>query len=222
MKKSIIVLFLSAIVAVTVMGCKKDILKIEDVTTAEENTSEVSIGTIRGMVEDGMYVNKRFGISFKVDEDCTIFSDEMILTVLGIASDMLNEGEEFSSEDIEGLLDGMVPDYMHLYGDNKSSLNIIFVKLSEAECPNLSIDEYVEISCQQIEQSGMADYTIAPIEKRVYGGKEYVCIDAVTDIGMEQHALICIQDGYAITITMSDFSGGKYYEQFINSFIEVE
>ncbi|MBE5932374.1 MAG: hypothetical protein E7263_03000 [Lachnospiraceae bacterium] len=241
MKKTILLLSTLAALSLALYGCdskekattEKDIVEdaIEDVelpTTSEETTeaediSEQTVDAERGVVENNTFTNKVFKVSFPINEDWYVCSDKEIAEIIGLTSDTIEESGSMTIEQFEAATAGTVYDCVFYFSDMQSNTNITFTSLDKlAMYATRPVEDYAELTMTQLESMSSPSYTFEDMTHETYGGCEYVCINANTDMGYQQKMLMRKENGYMVCITLTYFPElESEMQSFLDSFTEV-
>ena len=100
----------------------------------------------RGAVENGVYKNSAFGISFSADESWYYFTDSEIAETMGFTA------EELLSDDFENILEEteIIHD-MYCVSENGATVNVNYENTGLVYGGIMDEKTYLEISCQQLE-----------------------------------------------------------------------
>ena len=128
----------------------------------------------RGTVENGVYENSSFGVTFAADENWYYYNDEEIASSMGVAAD------EIYPEDFEGT--AVIYDMYCTNLSTGGSVNINYEKAGEG----VTEEYYLEITKTQIENQingtalSLARNTTGLVS---VGGKDVLCMYITIDAG---------------------------------------
>lgn len=195
-----------------------------EVTTENPHISEQYMEPTRGTVENGVYTNESIKISFPIQEDWHVCSDEEVAEIIGYTTENIEETTKISVEQFEEATAGTVYDIVFYTSDIESNVNIVFMDLDKTgKYATLPVDDYAELSASQLKSMSNVNYTIGEINHETYGGDDYVCINAETDQGYNQKLLIKKENGQMVCITLTFLPESESEMQsFLDSFTEVQ
>lgn len=127
----------------------------------------------RGKVENGIYKNSAFGISFSADESWYYFTDSEIAETMGFTA------EELLSEDYANVLEEveMIHD-MYCVSESGATVNVNYENTGLVYGGIIDEETYVEVASEQLEAQvgggiGLARNEIGTVE---ISGKEVPCL----------------------------------------------
>ena len=154
------------------------------------------------------YTSEWLGLTYTLDDQSVMATDEEINALMQIGADMLLEGE-----DGEQLLDyaeiAMVFEMMAIRGDGSNNIIIAAEKLM---LENMTEDQYIEALKQQIEAMGVSNYTFNDVTSRTINDVEFKELSYVMEMqGTEIKQMYLIKKlgdrMAAITLTYADEEG---------------
>ena len=247
MKKKLAIILTSAVLATSLCACGKE----ETTTTAEPTTETITQTTAdtndtedsdtpasnddaqtsdeafqaeRGSVdENNVYTNRSFDISFKIDDNCTIYSDAEIIQLLGVGQDILQDSVGYTSEQLEAALSGTFYDVWFSYPDGMSNIYVAYENLDTMGASNVGEDMFILSMKQQFEAVTSLGYTFDDDTTETYAGQTYSCINAHTNRNMDQKVLLRKYKNYMICITISYPAGTTQIpDNFLSSITNAE
>ncbi len=188
-----------------------------------QDVSEQYMEPIRGTVTDNVYANESIKVSFPINEDMYVCSDEEIATIVGFATESSEEMSTLTVEQFEAATAGTVYDMIIFFSDMQSNVNITFMSLDRlGNYATMPVDSYATLTIKQLEAISTVNYTFGEITHETYGGVDYCVFDVYTDLGYNQKILIKKENGLMVCITLT------YYPElenemnaFLDSFIEM-
>lgn len=239
MKKKLLLLSALTTFAFALSGCdSKDsntsaVDNSEPATTAEATTeatteaqdiSEQLVDAERGTVENGVYTNDVFKISFPIQDDWYVCSDAEIAQLIGFTADSIDETGVMTAEQFEAATSGTIYDLVFYFSDMQSNVNIVLSNLDMLGMyATLPTEKYAELTVSQLQNITTPKYTFGDITSETYGGSEYTCLPAETDQGYNQKILMKKENGYMVVITLTYFPELESEMQtFLDSFTEVQ
>lgn len=240
MKKKFIALLAVAAMSIAFVGCgdsEKSTTKATTETTTEatddttdtadasDNDTSADIQVERGVIDSGVFTNRLMKVSFPITEDMTVYTDEQVLSIMGMSQDLLtDENGVFTAEQYEDAMSGTIYDIMFAFPDGRSNVSVAYSNLNKnGMAPDISTDVYAAACVSQLEQMTSPKYDIAETTTETYGGLEYTCINAGTDQGFSQKMLMRREGNYMILITLTCLdSTPELATDFLNSFIPVQ
>lgn len=191
-----------------------------DVTdeTTEANAEE-EITAERGTIENNVYTNKTFDISFEIGSDCTLYTDEQITQLLGIGQNVLESNGLYSANQMEQAMNGTFYDVWFAYSDGKSNTYVAYENMKTTGTYGIyDANAYAEALKRQFSSITTYTYTFDPNTVETLGGYEYVCLNCKTDQGLDQKVLLRQVANYMVCITISYPSGDTTIpDQFMSS-----
>ncbi len=162
-----------------------------------------------GTTTGNIYRNDYLGITFTKPDTWKYFTDEEIAQVMGVAKDMLKDGENFSDSYLTSLVE-----FMALEPNEGCNVNLTVEKLKGYSGKNTDIDAYVDAFKKML--PGQYDENVAKVnisdtvtEKKI-GENTYRCLRATVQIAggtMEQEYLLRIVDSYVVAICITAVGG---------------
>ena len=248
MKKKIAVVLVSAMMAMSLCACGKEEAATTEaatemtteVTTEETTTEEAteatnddatsddasgdSIQAERGTIdENNVYTNSTLGLSFTIDDNCTIYSDEQIMQLLGMGQDVLQDEVGLSAEQLEKAMNGTFYDVWFAYPDGVSNIYVAYENQSMTGTLLYDESTYASSMKSQFEAVTSLGYTFDADTTETYAGQEYTCLNAHTTQGIDQKVLLRKYKNYMICITISFPAGTtEIPERFLNSIAAAE
>ncbi len=232
MKKKFLLLSTIFVLSTSLWGCSSE--KEDDTVTVVPPSIEdtyqnydldIELPADRGYINDGIFTNAVFELSFPVQDDWLVCTDLQALQILDLSTDGVGENDIISASNYEERGAGSIYDIVFYFSDQQS--NVIVSYINSNTLPgfdDMTLDEYAEgIETYLLSAQGGASYTINDRTVETYGGREYTCINVSTNIGFEQKMLLRKCNGYMITVTLTYFPETEAEMQaYLDSFIEVE
>lgn len=193
---------------------------ISDASNSDKKATTAS----RGTIEDGVYTNETFKVSFPISDDMTVFTDEEVLSILGVGQDIMSSNGMYTAEQIENALNGTIYDIMFAFPDGQSNVSVSYINLNQnGMTTNLSLDVYVDATMSQLEQMTSPKYTSLEKTTETYSGIEYTCINTKTDMGYSQKMAARFEGNYIVQITITYLDDSpELATDFLNSLLPVE
>lgn len=227
MKKKLMMVLSGAILAMSLCACGKEETTTapttaqvtESVTDFDTQETEDSFQADRGTVDSSnVYTNSAFDLSFKIDDNCTIYTDEQIMQLLGIGQDVIQESFGYTAEQLEKAMNGTFYDVWFAYPDGASSVYVAYENMDTMGISSATEDMFVVSMKQQFEAVTSLGYTFDDDTKESYGGYEYTCINAHTNANIDQKFLLRKNKNYMICIAISFPAGtSEIPNSFLNS-----
>ena len=189
--KKLIALFLALIMILSFAGCSE-----------EEKTENKEIVPERGTVENGIYKNSVFGISFEFGENWSVLSDEEIAVAMGVAAEEIyGEGAEITGDNIY--------DFYGVKNETNATVSINYEDLGTIGTMT-DANYYLETVMTNLiangADSGIVDAIISNV---TLGEKEVPCLHIVFEFGGSKiyQKLIVSQTGtWMSTVTVASLS----------------
>lgn len=182
----------------------------EPEATPEATSEAASIEATRGVVENGVFTNSTFGISFPVSSDMVAYTDEQIAQMLGMGSDVVAENGLYSAEQMEQAMQGSIYDAMFVMADGSSNVSIVYENMDvTANGIYYNEDQYLQVVGSQLSQMSSPAYTVGEPSKITLGGKEYARVDMTTDAGYSQTYCVRAQDNYMTAFIYTCMNGSE-------------
>ncbi len=200
--------------------------KLEETEPVEPEETEDS-GTIeatRGSIENGMFLNETFQLSFPVSDDMVVLTDEQILQAMGISSEVLLDNKICTAEQMETAMEGSIYDTIIMMPDGTSKLVVMYENLDvTAKGLSLTASQYLQIVINHLSQIMDSECSISDMEEVTYGGFEYTKVDITQSQGYVQTYLVRIQDNYVVGMIYTCVSGQEEArDDFFQSLVEVQ
>lgn len=188
-KKSIVLVALAALFALTLFGCSSD--------KQPEQSGEPAAPFSRGVWEESVYTNTFAGITYTLPEGWLSMSDEDMLALMG------SDQTEITAED-KSVYDMMVQ-------DPSTGDNIIIMMEDLAQTPGadkLSVDQYITLLKTQMEDG----YTCGDTYEQELSGHTYTVLPVTISsdgFSMEQHHMMRREGDHLIDVlfTVSSDTG---------------
>lgn len=174
-------------------------------TEAEDEEPEVDFGKILESVEDGVYINEYFDVSFMPGSTWFFYDDDQLLEFMDINSDSITTDEQR----LEVLSELQVV-YCAMSVDLTTGANIIMEVEDLTFSPNgtcYDAPTYAEFNANQFELSG---YTIESIDTITVGSNEYsrvVCTIVSEGLEITQELLFKRVDDYMFGMIITVYDG---------------
>lgn len=202
MSKKYIAVFLAIILVFTFSSCTEK--------EKEESENVVPVGN-RGTIDNNVYTNKKFNLSFKALEGWNFLSDVEIVRALGLSND------EETNESAGLLLEQStaIYDMYCVNGDFTSSIQVNYELVDiEGMEADISPELYLETILNQTEQmilsmdSGSMSLKDSEITVKEVGGKLFPCLNMVlqyTDTGASVFESILVKkvDGWMASVIVT-------------------
>ncbi len=194
MKKQLLALTLALILIVSLVGCSKDI-KLR-----------------QGSTYGNVYTNTDADITFTKSDTMEFASKSEIAELMDVSEDIIANGKEiFDSMDITSFID-----FLALDTATGNNVALTFEDLSKTGNANMSMDEYIKISKENIIATGVS-YTFEDESEVKLGGKTYAKLVATTTyygVSMTQAIYVRKIGHYIalITVTVVDGTPVSTYE----------
>lgn len=192
----------------------------EPTETAEAETIEAT----RGSIENGMFLNETFHVSFPVSDDMVVFTDEQILQAMGMSADALVDNKVYTAKQMETAMAGSVFDTMIMMPDGSSNFVVLYENL-DVTAHGISVTEsqYLQIVTNGVRQSVAEECSISEMEEVTVGGQEYTKVDITQSQGYVTTYLVRIQDNYVVSMIYTCVGGREEMrEDFFQSMVEVQ
>lgn len=145
----------------------------------EEETQKITAK--RGMVEDGVYKNEAFGVSFPVSENLTVCTDEQIAKNLNLGQELLKEEGKYSVNDMEEVMQGAMYDTVIMFSDNRSNVSVVYENMDLSQSSGLDEEQYAKAVADMLNSMEVMNYKAGEITKQDIGGTEFTALSAKAD-----------------------------------------
>ena len=136
----------------------------------------------RGTVENGVYKNEVFGITFAGDESWYYYSDEEIASAMGIAPEDMASADD--TKDLEKA--GIIYDMYCANTSTGGTVNITYEDLAATYGEVIDVEYYLELYQLEINSqpnSGSISVTKNEMDVFPIGGNMYPCLNIEADFG---------------------------------------
>lgn len=176
-----------------------------------------------GEIEEGVYSNEFFGLNMDVPEDWTVLSQEELIELMGMSSDMIAE----TNPDMADAYDLENMDMLQLFGFFKYPMDELRIVnpniLGTAEKVGIlsgvsNGKEYLEFTSEQLLSMGFGYEISEDIEEVEVFGKTLSKMQAILDMGDEaliQDFYCTVENGYALVI-IATYSESDGQEEIAN------
>lgn len=193
-----------------------------DVETEVETEVEEEVVATRGTVENGMFTNETFGISFAVTDDMLVYTDEQLLQAVGVGTDVAAENMSMTAEEMEEMMSGVMYDTMMTMSDGLSNV-IVAYENTQKTFLQFTEEQYITMLQNQLSQIEDIDYTFGETERVTLGGHEYAKCDFYTTQGISQTYCLRMVGDYQVSIIYTCLDGSEQLrDDFFASFVEVQ
>lgn len=186
---------------------------------------EDSVQPVRGTLENGMFTNEVFHISFPVSDDMLVFTDEQIMQIIGMGTEVMEEaGIHYSAEQMEQAMQGTIYDTVIMMPDGASNVMVLYENLDvTAQGMRFTEKQYLQIVIARISKMLGEESIVHEQETITIGGKDYTKVEVETGQGYSQTYYIRNQENYMVGFLYTCVDGAEAArEEFFNSFVEVE
>lgn len=190
---AILILLLSA----TLTGCK-DL----------GGSSQPSESDIKGEWTDGVYANKFFNLKFTLPEGWNAASDEEILEIMNLGSELLDDKDNMIQEMLK-----QKQIYNMMAADPTTGVNVSVVMENLALTvggTSYDAQEYADFTAEQLEAIEELNYTASDSKEVELAGETYVQLPMsveISGISMEQAYYLRKLDKYMVCIIVTDTAG---------------
>ncbi len=209
MKKKIITLLLASALSLGLFACGKENTKSNIETTTQSTTEERDDGTFqaeRGSVENNLYKNNQFDISFSIDEDCEILTDQKIAETLGYADKISTAMTgNLTADTLENAFYGTFYDVWFVYPDQQTNVYIAYENMKKTGTyGSLTAADYAKMLKESLSKNTSVYYTFSDDTHVSYCGYEYICLNSKLNDGAGLQKMLIRQVGnYMMCITVS-------------------
>lgn len=161
----------------------------------------------RGEWDGNLYQNTFAGFNFRMPEGWLASSDEEIARMMEQSVEMLEDDGAYQKavESMETVYDAMMADPN--IGNN---VIVMYQNVGLMGMLGAELDEYVEETVKQLEESDQFAYTFVETTDQKLGDKDYRCAQMSVDISgitATQYYLMAKESGYVVAVIFSVFDG---------------
>lgn len=173
---------------------------LED-SESEDETEDVL--AVPGNSSGGVYTNTFAGIKFTAPESWSFYTDEEIMELMEIGSDMLNDDDALA---YELSMQATIYSMMAENAETGASVQIMFENLALVGALGYSADDYADSIASQLEDLTEIEYEVGEKSNKTIAGEDYVVIPTTANsmgVDMEQYYLMRKIDGYMMSMIIT-------------------
>lgn len=229
-RKALLTVIGLIVLAVSCIGCNKT-NNIELSSVLPDSNQEVTaeplptIAPERGVIEDGTYINKTFGVGFKLSENAYVYTDEQIYQTLSMQYSFLEDCEEeladgvFTVSEMEQAFIGNIHDVIIV--DDTTTISVLYENMDIVFGEHCSLDAYIE-SLRALIQQQDPECFMHPSTRATLGGEDYTTFQVTYSNGAITDFYARIKENYIISIGFSSNGTVKEEMKFTESFIKLQ
>lgn len=229
MRKRVLFSIISMFVlALSCIGCKASTETGNTPLTDKKQEHAEELPTIvpeRGIIEDGTYINKTFGVGFKISETGYILTDEELYQFFGTQNPNFKDCEEeladgvLTASEMENALLGNIHDIVVI--DGTMGTSVMFVNVDMVFGYRCSLDEYLQ-NIRSLAQKQDPECFIHPITGTTLGGEQYATFLVKDGAGTFTRYYARMIDNYVICMAFTSNGTLKEEKAFTDAFINLQ
>lgn len=229
MRKKVLFSIISMFVlALSCIGCKASTETGNTPLTDNKQEHAKELPTIvpeRGIIEDGTYINKTFGVGFKISENAYVYTDEQIYQVLSPQYSFFEDCEEeladgvFTVSEMEQVFKGNIHDVIIV--DDTTTISILYENMDIVFGERYSLQEYVD-SLKALIQQQDPECFIFPATRATLGGEDYSTFEVKYSDDTRTDFYAKIKGNYIVSIGFSSNGTLKEEKAFTDAFLKLQ
>lgn len=202
-KRMIAVCCMLTMVGALVAGCGASTDGTSDSGNKTETTTK-SQKAQRGTITENKYKNEAFGVSVSLPETAEFCSDEKIVGMLNLDTEILNEDGGYDADEMIDTMEGVLYDSIALLSDRQSNVVIAYEDLAKTGSKSQTEKQYAQKLVEEMESMEAMGYETDGVTEETINGTTFTTVKS--SVGEIYQSYYMKKDGNYMIVFMSTFT----------------